>query len=215
MSVVVSSHLAGFQTRRSRSIARLYRRPASARRPDARKPVVLTRADASATPDLQMIFVDSPIHPRFAPGPEDGYSVIFSAMTPASRGSVRLASADPHRAPVIDPNYLADDRDLECMVTGLGRAREIGAAVALTPVRDVELFPGLEAHTDDELRKYLRRSISTYFHRVGTCEGPWLSRKFLGANPSPQLLRDVVAGLRDDNEITLLRLVAMAKGLSQ
>jgi choline dehydrogenase len=144
-------------------------RPVRAR-PDARKPVVLTRTGASATPDLQMIFVDSPIHPRFAPGPEDGYSVIFSAMTPASRGSVRLASADPRRAPVIDPNYLADERDLECMVTGLRRAREIGAAVALKPVRDVELFPGPQAHTDDELRKYLRRSISTYFHPVGTCK---------------------------------------------
>ena len=39
--------------------------------------------------------------------------------------------------------------------------------------------------------------------------------KILGANPSPQLLRDVVAGLRDDNQITLLLLVAMAEGLSQ
>src|SRR5262249_27085405 len=59
--------------------------------PDARKPIVLTRSEPSATPDLQMIFLDTPIRPRFAPGPEHGYSVIFSLMTPASRGSVRLA----------------------------------------------------------------------------------------------------------------------------
>ena len=45
--------------------------------------------------------------------------------------------------------------------------------------------------------------------------GPRASRKFLGANPSPQLLRDVVTALRDDNEITLSRLVGMAKGLGQ
>jgi choline dehydrogenase len=60
-------------------------------RTDARKPLVLTRTDPAAAPDLQMIFIDSPIHPRFAPGPEDGFSVLFSVMTPASRGSLRLA----------------------------------------------------------------------------------------------------------------------------
>jgi catechol 2,3-dioxygenase-like lactoylglutathione lyase family enzyme len=45
--------------------------------------------------------------------------------------------------------------------------------------------------------------------------GPRATRKFLGANPSPRLLRDVVTALRDDNEITLSRLVGMAKGLGQ
>jgi choline dehydrogenase len=136
---------------------------------NARKPVVLTRTEAAVAPDMQMIFLDSPIHPRFAPGPEEGYSIIFSVMTPASRGYVRLASADPHRAPVIDPNYLTDDRDVDRMVTGLRLAREIGASPALRSVRGRELFPGAETLTDDSLRKYLRRSVSTYFHPVGTC----------------------------------------------
>jgi choline dehydrogenase len=135
-----------------------------------RKPVVLTRTEPFAEPDLQMIFLDSPMHPRFAPGPEPGYSIIFSVMTPASRGSVRLASADPFRAPVIDPNYLADDRDVDRMVTGLRLARDIGASTALKFVRDRELFPGPETITDQGLRKYLRRSVSTYFHPVGTCK---------------------------------------------
>ena len=136
----------------------------------ARKPVVLTRSEPSAAPDLQMIFLDSPIHPRFAPGPEPGYSVLFSVVTPASRGSVQLASADPHQPPVIDPNYLADPRDVDRMVTGLRRAREIGAGSALRSVRARELFPGPDDQTDDALRKYLRRSASTYFHPVGTCK---------------------------------------------
>jgi choline dehydrogenase len=136
----------------------------------ARKPVVLARTEPFAEPDLQMIFLDSPMHPRLPPGPEHGYSVIFSVMTPASRGSVRLASADPKRAPVIDPNYLADDRDVDRMVAGLRRARDIGASPALKDVRDRELFPGPEAETDCELRKCLRRSVSSCFHPVGTCK---------------------------------------------
>jgi choline dehydrogenase len=135
----------------------------------ARKPIVLTHSEPFAEPDLQIIFLDSPMHPRFAPGPDPGYSIIFSVMTPASRGSVRLASADPFRALVIDPNYLADDRDVDRMVTGLRLARDIGASPALKFVRDRELCPGPETLTDEGLRKYLRRSVSTYFHPVGTC----------------------------------------------
>jgi hypothetical protein len=45
--------------------------------------------------------------------------------------------------------------------------------------------------------------------------GPRVTQEFLGAKPSVQLVRDVVAGLRGDNEITVSRLVGMVKGLRQ
>jgi catechol 2,3-dioxygenase-like lactoylglutathione lyase family enzyme len=45
--------------------------------------------------------------------------------------------------------------------------------------------------------------------------GPRVTQEFLGAKPSVQLFREVVAGLRGDNEITLPRLVGLAKGLRQ
>jgi len=158
----------------------------------ARKPLVLTRTDPSAAPDLQMIFLDVPIHPRFAPGHEHGYTIIFSLMTPASRGTLRLASADPQQPPSIDPNYLADQRDVERMVAGLRAAREIGAADALAPVRAAELFPRPDAHTDAALRTYLRSGVSTYFHPVGTCR--------IGSDPmsvvDPELRVHGIANLR-------------------
>jgi len=56
------------------------------------------------------------------------------------------------------------------MVAGLRLAREVGAADALAPWRDKELFPGPDAHTDDALLAHLRRSVSTYYHPVGTCK---------------------------------------------
>jgi len=136
----------------------------------ARKPLVLTRTEPAAAPDLQMIFIDFPLHPRFTPGAEDGYSVIFALMTPASRGYVRLASADPQQAPLIDPNYLAEESDQRRMVAGLRLAREVGAANALAGWRDKELSPGPAAQTDDALLAHLRRGVSTYYHPVGTCK---------------------------------------------
>lgn len=136
----------------------------------SRKPLVLTRTATSAPPDMQMIFLDVPLHPRFTPGPEDGYSIIFGLMTPDSRGTVRLASADPHQPPLIDPDYLAEESDRQRMVAGLRLAREVGVADPLAPWRDKELFPGPEAQTDDALLAHLRRSVSTYYHPVGTCK---------------------------------------------
>jgi catechol 2,3-dioxygenase-like lactoylglutathione lyase family enzyme len=45
--------------------------------------------------------------------------------------------------------------------------------------------------------------------------GPPVSRDFLGSTPSPQLVRDVVAAIRDgDNEFNLRRLIGLIKGAS-
>lgn len=35
---------------------------------------------------------------------------------PQSRGAVKLRSADPHAAPLVDPNYLAEKEDVDAMV---------------------------------------------------------------------------------------------------
>jgi choline dehydrogenase len=134
-----------------------------------RKPHVLLRSEPSGIPDLQIIFTDVPMHPRWVPGPEDGYSVAFSLMSPASRGTVRLAGTDPYTPPLIDPNYLADPRDMERMIVGLRAARDIGGAKALAPFRREELFPGADARTDAAYRAHLRRTLSPYFHALGTC----------------------------------------------
>jgi choline dehydrogenase len=121
---------------------------------------VLLRTDPAGDPDLQIFFIEAPLHGRFVPRPEDGYSVVFSLMTPVSRGTVRLAGPDPGLAPLIDPRYLTDDHDVERMLTGLRIAREIGSAEALSPSREVP--PG-EPHA------YLRDTVSSYYHAAGTC----------------------------------------------
>jgi choline dehydrogenase len=135
----------------------------------ARKPHVLLRTDPSAEPDIQLLFIEFLVHPRWQLGPEDGYSVILGLMTPESRGTIRLASADPERPPLIDPRYLTDPRDVTRMIAGLRAAREVGAASALAPFRKDELFPGPQTARGADYPDYLRRTITTYFHPVGTC----------------------------------------------
>lgn len=131
----------------------------------------LLRSDPALDyPDLQLIFVDIPMVPPSAGGPESGYTIASSLMQPFSRGAVRLASGSPAAPPVVDPRYLSDPRDVQAMVTGLKIAREIGEASALAPWRAGEALPGPGADTDQALRQYADAAMESYFHPVGTCK---------------------------------------------
>src|SRR5262249_21314534 len=120
-------------------------------------------------PDLQIIFVDISLVPPVMGGPESGYTIAPALMQPVSRGTVRLASANPDVAPVVDPQYLSDPADVQGMVTGLKIAREIGRANALAPWRGEEVLPGAGVDTDEALRHYADSTMQSYFHPVGTC----------------------------------------------
>ncbi|CAJ1499572.1 GMC family oxidoreductase N-terminal domain-containing protein [[Mycobacterium] kokjensenii] len=128
--------------------------------------LIQTTGDAGA-PDLQIILVDSAtVIGLDAP---DTYLVGFSAIQPFSRGTVRLAGPEPDLAPVVDPNYLADERDMRTMLHGLSVAREIGAAPALDGWRGAEISPGPTTTDETALREYIKATASSYFHPVGTC----------------------------------------------
>src|SRR3546814_15043638 len=54
-------------------------------------------------------------------------------LRPESRGSVTLASADPAAAPLIDPGFLTDDRDMATLRAGVRMMHRI---VATPPLAD-------------------------------------------------------------------------------
>ncbi len=125
-----------------------------------------TARDVSA-PDLQIMFVDfSAVIGLDVP---DAYLILVCAMQPYSRGSVRLACRDADVPPIIDPNYLGDERDMRTMLEGFRVAREIGAAPALDAWRETEIIPGPAVDDDDALRNFIRATTSSYYHPVGTC----------------------------------------------
>jgi choline dehydrogenase len=121
-------------------------------------------------PDLQLIFVDlaRPVAGFTGPEPGFGYTIGVSVMLPHSRGSVRLADSIPGSAPLINPNYYGDSRDLDAVVAGLRLARRIGQAPALDRWRDAEIAPGPAVGSESELRSYARAAVASYCHPVGT-----------------------------------------------
>jgi choline dehydrogenase len=121
-------------------------------------------------PDLQPLFIHIPYPADGYPVPEHGYTIAAGLVAPKSRGRLRLASADPDAALLADPNILADPADMEALVQAVELCRDIGASPAFTPWRAAEVAPGPEATTRSELREFVRRSVSTYHHQVGTCK---------------------------------------------
>jgi choline dehydrogenase len=131
---------------------------------------LIRTAPTVATPDLHVYLAALPLSPPTVAGPTVGYSIVYAAMAPRSRGSVRLASVEPTTPPVVDPDYLGDERDVETMLEGFRIARRIGDAAALAPWRKSEAFPGPElGRDDDSVRDYLNHAVRTYLHPVGTC----------------------------------------------
>ena len=90
-------------------------------------------------------------------------------LRPTSRGEVRLASADPAAAPLIDPNYLATAEDAQVAVAGLRFTRRIMAAPALAKYKPTEWLPGAHLASDEELSGAAGDLGTTIFHPVGTC----------------------------------------------
>ena len=105
---------------------------------------------------------------------------------------MRLASADPAAAPLIDPNYWADPYDRGCALKGLRLAREILRQPALKPFVLAERLPGDGLESDEECAQYAYRSCKTDHHPAGTCA--------MGTGPdavtTPDLKVRGVAGLR-------------------
>jgi len=123
-------------------------------------------------PDLQHHFAPGYFMRHGFDNPEEGNGLSLGAtqLRPESRGRVTLRSADPTDDPVIDPNYLEADRDLDVLVEGVRRGREILRAEPFDEVRGAEVWPGEDVHSDAEIAEHVRETSHTVYHPVGTCK---------------------------------------------
>ncbi len=91
-------------------------------------------------------------------------------MTPRSRGTVKLSSADPAAPPRVRLNLLEDPLDLARMVEGVRSARRIGAGKPLADLASgPEQWAGAGAEDDAELARAVKSAVWTYHHAAGTC----------------------------------------------
>lgn len=97
-----------------------------------------------------------------------GFSCHACVLRPESRGTVRLKSTDAAAAPLIDPAFLTDDRDIATLRAGVRQMYRILNAPALAEYEGVELNP-VDINDDAALDDMIRSSADTVYHPVGTC----------------------------------------------
>lgn len=157
-------------------------------------------ADPDArSPDLQFhLGLGTGIEAGVAAMPDGGVTLNSCYLRPRSRGTVRLASADPARAPLIDPNYLQDPRDREMSIRGLKLTQAIMAQAPLAPYVRAERLPGPDVRSDEDYFNFICQHSKTSHHCAGTCR--------MGSDPgavvTPRLRFNGIEGLRiADNSI--------------
>jgi choline dehydrogenase-like flavoprotein len=124
------------------------------------------------TPDLQFHFLAGA-------GVEEGVGTVPGGngatcnsyhTRPRSRGSVTLQSANPHDAPLIDPNSFADPYDLARHIEGIKVTQEIGQTRSMKKFVAREHFPGPDVKTKKDYEDVARANARSSYHPVGTCK---------------------------------------------
>jgi choline dehydrogenase-like flavoprotein len=121
-------------------------------------------------PDVQFVFQPAKRLTTKIPLPVGhGYALSPVALYPRSRGTLTLASTDPRAAPLIDPQLLSVQSDIDPLVRALKIARRVFASPSFARYNGVEVAPGPSVTADEDLKAYIRNTGYTVHHPVGTC----------------------------------------------
>ncbi|CCM06052.1 uncharacterized protein FIBRA_08299 [Fibroporia radiculosa] len=148
-----------------------------------------------ASPQMEWLFANgfvSSVQPIPATG--NYLSIATTVVSPASRGSVVLASKDPFEDPLIDPGLLSSPFDLAVMAQAVKHAQTFVTATAWD---DYIIAPagGLAGvQTDADLEMYIRNFTATIWHPVGTARMQPVSGE--GSVVTSDLLVKGTSGLR-------------------
>jgi choline dehydrogenase len=70
----------------------------------------------------------------------------------------------------MEPRYFSHEGDAQLFLEGVRVARRVVQMPALKPYYVREIRPGPEANDDASLLEYMRNTVTTAWHMVGTCK---------------------------------------------
>jgi choline dehydrogenase len=105
---------------------------------------------------------------RYGLDPFPGFTFGITVLQPRSTGTVHLQSPDPLKQASMDPKYLSHESDAQMFLAGMRVARKVSRMPALRPLIVRETRPGPEIDDDQGLLEYMRETIQTSWHMVGT-----------------------------------------------
>ena len=97
-------------------------------------------------------------------------AVIVGVHDPASRGTVRLRSRDPHIAPAVDFRMLSEPADMLRLVEGLELAIDLASSPSFAESYSrIGLLDTSTAKDRAALEAYIKSTVAGWFHAAGTC----------------------------------------------
>jgi choline dehydrogenase len=107
---------------------------------------------------------------RYGLDPHPGFTFGLKILQPRSVGTLHIQSRDPLAQASMDPQYLAHEADAQLFLEGIRFARRIAQMPALKPLVVRETRPGPQVQDDAGLLDYMKDTIQTCWHMVGTCK---------------------------------------------
>jgi choline dehydrogenase len=115
----------------------------------------------------QAPYLSDAIRARY-PIPPNAFSIVPALVRPRSRGYLRMKTAE-HTGPLeIQPNFLAEQADIDALVAGVELGLDIASQPAFRDLIKRWVAPPRRMSLRDTLA-FIRQSCSTYFHPAGTC----------------------------------------------
>ncbi|HUI61110.1 MAG TPA: GMC family oxidoreductase N-terminal domain-containing protein [Steroidobacteraceae bacterium] len=134
------------------------------------------RAPASAPePNIQLYFnplsyeIPKGRNATLLPEPYSGFLLAFSPCRPSSRGTIEIASGKPEDAPLIRPNYLSTQKDIDDVIQASLLARRLMQAPAVQAVTVEETKPGARVSSEADMLQYFREESGSIYHLCGSC----------------------------------------------
>lgn len=135
------------------------------------------RSDPQARrPDMAMLLLPLSGKDRYARtaryglDAHPGFTFGLKVLQPRSVGTLHIRSRDPLQQASMDPKYLSHEADVQLFIEGMRFARRIAEMPALKPLVVRETRPGPEVRDDAALLDYMKETIQTSWHMVGTCK---------------------------------------------
>jgi choline dehydrogenase len=128
-------------------------------------------APGSIGPDLETIFNPTAFDQQ-TEGASTGITMVTALLRPMSRGTLRLASADPLAPVVLDPRFLAVPADTARLASAVRTSLQLATTAPLARwIGGLADNNGLDpAMDDDELHAWVRANALSQYHMAGTCK---------------------------------------------
>ena len=98
-----------------------------------------------------------------------GISCHVCLLNPKSRGSIKISGPSIDDPLLIDPDFYGDESDLEEMVKGFKKTKQLMESSVFKSMVKEDLFTA-NVQTDEEIREVLRDRSDTVYHPVGSCK---------------------------------------------